>query len=194
LQVWSEALEKTGTGLKEVRYPAAFKAPEKPVNLVWNGSFEYELLRGGFDWRYPESPNFDVQIDRNNCADGFRCLQLDFTRSNVSSGYLNQVVPIPESGAYTLDLYLRTEKLISARTYFVEVDGYPDPSGAAARISIPPGSTSWQKLTAPIIVKPNTHAVRLTVRPDASSQADLQVSGTLWIDGVAIYRNVEENR
>jgi hypothetical protein len=195
LQVWGESLQKTKTGLSDSRYAAAFQVTDKPVNLVWNGSFEYGILRGGFDWRYPESPDLDLQIGRNNCPEGVKCVELNFAKGGTPpSECLSQVVPIPAPGLYTLELFVRIDRPASARSFYIMVTGYPDSSGTALRLPIPSSAGSWQKMTVPVIVKPNTGAVLLSVHTEALSEAGSRSSGTLRLDGVAIYRSSQESR
>ena len=99
-RVWDEALQKAGSGLRDTRIitqePRA--GGSGPLNLVWNGSFENEILQGGFDWRFPDLRDVQFASDLNNCMEGLKCLRVTFGGANIRFSHLSQIVPIPCSG------------------------------------------------------------------------------------------------
>lgn len=187
-RVWDEALQKAGTGLRDTRIvkeePGA--RASGPPNLVWNGSFEYEILRGGFDWRYPGIPDVQFQIDLNNCMEGLKCLRVTFGDTNITFSHLRQIIPVPSPGSYVLDFYLRTEGLTTDQTPYVSIQGYPEGSGASLRTDHFPESTMWKKMSCPFLVKENCKAIQLVLRRDPSSKFDNQIKGSLWLDAISI--------
>jgi tetratricopeptide (TPR) repeat protein len=191
LQIWDDALAKADFSPQDTRRPAESNkgnAP-KPVNLVWNGSFESEMIHGGFDWRYPaDSPEMQFLIDLDNRVEGLKSLCLKFGGANLSFSHLRQIVPVFEPGAYVLDYYLRTDGLTTDQTPYLSIQGYPDASGAAARSEKFPATSAWSEVSAPFNVKENCKAIELIVRRDPSSKFDNKLKGSLWLDGVAIYR------
>ncbi len=190
LQVWDDVLQKAGTGLYDNRL--AIKTHDTPgldlQNVVWNGSFENEILKGGFDWRYPDMREVQFQIDLRNRMEGLKCLRVVFSGSNVSFNHLRQIVPIFESGSYQLDLYLRTEGLTTDQKPYISIEGYPDGDGTWARTDLFPATTSWSKISVPFTVKQGFRAVEISLRRNPSLKFDSQIKGSLWLDGVAIYR------
>lgn len=189
LRVWNNVLPKVGTGLADARMKEGAPGGQKTEaqNLVWNGSFENEMLRGGFDWRYPEIPEVQFQIDINNRMDGLKSLRVTFAGANVSSGYLNQIVPIPKPGSYRLDFCLRTDELTTDQTPYVSIRGFPNANGAAGRSSLFPATTPWSKVSVQFLAKEGCKAVQLSLERNSSSKFDNKIKGSLWLDGVTVY-------
>lgn len=176
-QVWEDALRKSGIALK----PAS-------ENLVWNGSFEREILQGGFDWRYPDIPEVRIRIDSSNRIHELKTLRLTFEDANISSWLLNQIVLLPAAGSYKLDFYVRTEKLTTDQLPYIAIQGFPDPAGASAPNSIVPSSADWSRIAVPFTVGESCRAVELILRRDKSQKFDNQIKGTMWLDGFSIKR------
>jgi hypothetical protein len=188
-RVWDEALQKAGSGLRDMRIVK--QEPEgRPAgsrNLVWNGSFENEILQGGFDWRYPGMQDVQFQVDLNNCMEGLKCFTVTFGGTNISFSHLRQIIPIPSPGSYVLDFYLRTEGLTTDQTPYVSIQGYPEGSGASLRTDHFPESTGWEKMSCPFVVKENCKAIQFILRRDPSSKFDNQIKGSLWLDGISVH-------
>jgi hypothetical protein len=188
-RVWDEALQKAGTGLRDTRIvkeePGA--GASGPPNLVWNGSFENESLRGGFDWRYPDTAEVQFQVDLSNCMEGLKCLKVTFGDTNINLSHLSQIIPIPSPGNYVLDFYLRTEGLTTDQTPYVSIQGYPEGSGATLRTDHFPESTDWKKMSYPFVVKENCKAVQFVLRRDPSSKFGNRLKGSLWLDAISVH-------
>jgi tetratricopeptide (TPR) repeat protein len=182
LQVWDEILRKTGSDLSDNRW----KGADVGQNLVWNGSFENEILRGGLDWRYRDVPELKFQIDIENRMDGLKSLRVDFGNANISTENLNQIVPIMSPGSYVLDFHIQTKELTTDQMPYLSVQGYPNPSCASAQSSFFPSTTSWIKLSFPFTAKEGCKAVRLSLMRNSSTKIDNRIKGSLWLDGIAI--------
>ena len=187
-RVWDEALQKSGSGLRDMRMVREGPADRAsgPPNLVWNGSFENEILRGGFDWRYPEMKDVQFEVDLNNRIEGLKSFKVTFGGANLQFSHLSQIVPIPGPGSYLLDFYLRTEGLTTDQTPYLSIQGYPEASGASLRTDRFPESTEWKKLTFPFEVSNKCKAIQLVLRRDPSSKFDNLIKGSLWLDDISI--------
>jgi hypothetical protein len=180
LEVWEGSLRKSSSGLSDVRW----KTPGQ--NLIWNGSFEHEILRGGFDWRFPDVQEAAFQADIGNRMDGLKSLQVVFGGANISTGYLEQIVPIFSPGSYVLEFSLQTKELTTDQTPYFSIEGYPNPSCASAHsIQFPP-SVSWCRISTPFTVKEGCKAIRVLLSRDRSRKFDNKIKGSLWLDNVAI--------
>jgi hypothetical protein len=176
VQIWQETLRKSGFG----------KGETNSDNLMWNGSFEHELLLGGFDWRHPDTPEVRFRIDSANRMDQLKSLHMIFGDSNISSTFLYQIIAIPEPGAYKLDFYVRTENLTTDQLPYLAIQGYPDAAGASARSGFFPFSTEWRKNSIPFVVNSGCRAIQLYLRRENSSKFDNQIKGSMWLDGFKI--------
>lgn len=187
-RVWDEALQKSGNGLRDKRMAKeepADRASGSP-NLVWNGSFENEILRGGFDWRYPDMKDVQFEVDLNNRMEGLKGFKVTFGGTNIQFSHLSQIIPIPNPGSYVLDFYLRTEGLTTDQTPYFEIQGYLGASGALLRTDRFPESTPWKKLSFPFVASDKCKAIQLVLRRDPSSKFDNQIKGSLWLDNISI--------
>ncbi len=188
LVVWDEALRKAGSPLRDsrIRREGPPETVSQPPNLVWNGSFENEVLRGGFDWRYPDMQDVQFKVDLSNRMEGLKCFKVTFGGTNVAFWHLSQIVPIPSPGEYILEFYLRTEGLTTDQTPYMAIYGYPDASGAALRGAHFPESTEWRRMSATFTVKQSCGAIRLALQRDPSTKFDNLLKGSVWLDGVSI--------
>ncbi|HUJ88569.1 MAG TPA: tetratricopeptide repeat protein [Syntrophorhabdales bacterium] len=188
-RVWDEVLQMAGSGLRDTRIVKQESGVDASghANLVWNGSFENEILQGGFDWRFPGMQDAKFEVALDNCMEGLKCLKVTFEGTNISFSHLSQIVPIPSPGNYVLEFYFRTEGLTTDQTPYLAIQGYPEASGASLSTDHFPESTRWEKRSCSFVVKENCKAIQLTLRRDHSSKFNNQIKGSLWLDGVSIY-------
>jgi tetratricopeptide (TPR) repeat protein len=187
-RTWNDALRKTGAAPGSSLIAAEPPLnPKPPLNLVWNGSFESEILQGGFDWRFPKMPDVQFRIDLSERIDGLKSLKLTFEAANISFAHLSQIIPTLKPGNYQLDYFLRTEGLTTDKTPYFVIQGYPSPDETFYRTDPFPASTQWRKASLVFTVKENCKAVQLILRRDPSSKFDNQIKGSLWLDGISIH-------
>ena len=188
LGIWDDILRKARSGLSDNRKTAFMPGSrlKNTENLIWNGSFENEILRGGFDWRYNDTPTVQYRIDTANRMQGLKSLRLTFQEENVASGFLYQIVPVPEPGSYQMDVFLRTDGLTTDQLPFLSVQGYPNASGASARSDFFKPSAEWSKLSLPFDVQPRCKAIMVLLLRNKSSKFDNAIKGSLWLDGFSL--------
>ena len=188
-QLWEEALQKAGMAPSEIRPRAQNEsgAPEaKATNLVWNGSFEREILQGGFDWRFRDVENVQFQPDLKTRMERLRSLRVTFTGSNLSLSDPHQYIPVPAPGNYQLEFYVRTENITTDQTPYLSIRGYPDAAGADMKKNPFPPSSDWIKQWSLFTVHEKCRAIVLSLRRDPSAKFDNQIKGSLWLDGISI--------
>lgn len=192
LSIWNDILRKTRSGLTDHRLPrnpgSASDRP-RPASLIWNGSFEYEMLQGGFDWRYHDTEALRFRIDTANRMEGLKSLHMTFGGENLASAFLHQILPIPEAGPYQVDFYLRTDGLTTDQLPYFLIRGYPDAAGASARSDFFPATADWSKVSVPFVAIPGCSAVHLILLRNSSSKFDNKIKGSLWLDGFTVRRS-----
>ncbi len=195
LVIWDGALRKAGFGPADTRLKTRAYNLREPDsgNLIWNGSFEQEILRGGFDWRFPDTAEARFQIDAANRMQKLKSLKLVFGDVNLASVLLSQIVPIMEPGSYKLDFYLRTDSLTTDQLPYLTIQGFPDASVVSARTKAFPSTASWSKVTVPFMAGSSCKAIQLSLRRDRSAKFDNQIKGTLWLDGFVLNRQEDDN-
>ncbi|MGA2263952.1 MAG: tetratricopeptide repeat protein [Acidobacteriota bacterium] len=187
-RVWDEALHKSGSNPGYPRIggqDAAGGSPAAP-NLIWNGSFEDEIVNGGFDWRYAEMKEVEFEVDLTDRLEGLKSLKVTFGGANIQFAHLSQIVPIPHPGNYVLEVYLRTQGLTTNRKPYLSIQGYPEASGAALSTEPFPETTPWEKRSYTFAVKDKCKAVKIMLRRDPSARFDNQIKGSLWLDKISI--------
>jgi hypothetical protein len=189
LAVWDSVLSKSLTGVSDARQlePGKVANAKELQNPVWNGSFENEILGGGFDWRFPEIPEIRFRADTGNRLKGLKSLEVTFEGANVASGFLNQIIPIPAPGEYVLDFYFKTEGLTTDQLPYLSVTGFPETSGAYARSECFPPTADWTRLSVRFEVAEGCGAVRLTLGRNRSSRLNNGIKGVLWLDEFSIH-------
>jgi len=190
VRVWNEALRKAGINADDnrfVRDGEGVRPSESSTNLVWNGSFETDILGGGFDWRNPETPGVRYESDLTARIDGLRSLKLVFDgTTNIDSWHPRQIVPTLAPGNYLLEFCVKCAGITTdQRPYFV-VQGFPDAQGAGGRSEPFPENSEWRKYSVPFVVKPGTRAVELVLRRGRSQKFDNLIKGSLWLDNVSV--------
>jgi tetratricopeptide (TPR) repeat protein len=188
LHVWNDILRKSRSGLVDNRLqlkPTTLESDQE--NLVWNGSFENEILNGGFDWRHLDIPSIQFQVDAGNRMQGLKSLRVQFGDANLASILLCQVIPIPKSGPYQLDFYLRTEGLTTDQMPYISVGDYREASRVFARSTSFPPTAAWSKFTVPFTANDDCKVVLLALQRERSIKFDNQIKGNLWLDGFTIH-------
>jgi tetratricopeptide (TPR) repeat protein len=186
-QVWDDALRKSGLGSIRNRQKTKQYSPLMyQSNLLWNGSFERDLLKGGFDWRYNEIPGCRIRIDSVIRIDQLKSLRMTFDSFNNPSTCLSQIMLIPQPGSYIIDFFLRTENLTTDQTPYLIIQNYPDTNTICARSEHFPANTQWCKVSVPFITNKNCTAVLLSLRRDDSTKFDNKIKGILWLDGFTL--------
>src|ERR1700730_2718328 len=101
-RVWQQAIEIS-------RWP---RDAEEDSSLIFNGSFEDDLVNGGFDWRKQESPGVGFAFDADVVHSGMRSLRVSFDgNSNIDFQHLLQCVPVEPAVHYRFTAYLKIAAL-----------------------------------------------------------------------------------
>jgi hypothetical protein len=189
-RVWGESLEKHAMNRGRLRLEQQFatnSATDPTVNLVWNGSFEDEILNGGFDWRQQETDEAEIRIDRTVHVDGLSSLKVAFNKSNIDFSHLSQILPTPTAGNYRLQYYLRTLNLTTDQRPYFAIESSPHPQDTILHTESFPSLSSWKKYSFPFKVNPGIKAVKLSLRRFPSEKFDNRIQGSLWLDNVSIH-------
>lgn len=196
LRVWKEALQRADGSSTDSRFVwegAGIRPAEPSMDLVWNGSFEDQILSGGFDWRYSGTADVEFGTDPSDKVDGLRSLKLTFGGTNISFSHLSQIVPVLVSGNYLLEFYAKTENLTTDQRPYILIQGVPEVQAATLTTESFPESSPWRKHSFPFTVKAGAKAIRIVLRRDPSQKFDNQLKGSLWLDKVSIQAQDQQN-
>ena len=137
-----------------------------------------------FGWKITSVQQAQVGIDRGLGHSGSRSLRIVFQiRSRLASISLSQVVPVAPDTQYDFECYLKTEKLQSGTTPWVEIIDATEGSVVATSEPAPNGNSDWQRI--PISLKTGAKTEALTVRINRATcdkDAVCPIFGTVWYD------------
>jgi hypothetical protein len=176
-QIWNQALEGAHW----------MQDLDNTPSLVFNGRFEHELMNGGFDWREVAAPGVHFAVDEGPAHAGSRSFQVQFDGTgNVDFQNLFQYVPVEPRTRYHFSAYVRTEAISTDRGICFEI---VDPRHTSQVQIVTPdvvGTNPWTAVQADLVTGPQTHLLRITLRRIPSWKFDNKLSGTVWIDDVAL--------
>ncbi len=187
-RIWQQALIKSESNSSDERAIPDAQAPGPDINLVWNASFENEILNGGLDWRIAGLPNVEVQPDSYERFEGFRSLRLDFGGINVAYRHCRQVVPAFFPGKYRLEYYAKTDSLTSDQRPYFAVQAFPPKGKAYLRTEMVPADSEWRMNSSEFEIEPGVNAIELVLIRDLSQKLGNQIGGSLWLDQISIRR------
>jgi tetratricopeptide (TPR) repeat protein len=179
-----EAKQIWGNGLRAANWPVN---DENNGSLVVNGGFEHEIANGGFDWR--EVPLRSANFDSDNAFahSGTRSLRIEFDGTeNVDFGHLFQYVPVASRTRCHFSAFVRTEGLTTDRGISFEILDVQHPEQVQVTTSELRGTSGWTVLETDFVTGPDTQAVKISLRRVPSWKFDNKLSGTVWVDDVAL--------
>ena len=148
--------------------------PGDPTDHVFNGSFEYDLLNGGFDWRFTSWDHALIERDTSQSMEGGTSLRIDFDgEENIDYAHLWHWLPVEAGRHYTLSFWIETREVSTDEGIFIEVDG----ETSEPRL----GTSPWERIGVPFVASSDLVTVRVRRRP--SVKFDNQLSGRVWLDG-----------
>ena len=149
-----------------------------PQNLVVNGGFEGDILKGGFDWWYLSNPHTTVKIDPTEFSGGTHSLSIDFDGRNPADAGVFQFIVVKPSTQYEFTAEYRSQELDTASgPRFSIADAYTGASYVLTDDIL--GTNPWQPEQALFRTGPNTKLVLLKI---VRLPADPLIRGKLWID------------
>jgi hypothetical protein len=155
--------------------------------LVFNGRFEHEIMNGGFDWREVAASGAQFAFDDRIAHAGSRSFQVQFDGTqNVDFQNLFQYVAVEPGTHYHFSAYLRTEAISTDHGICFEI---VDPRHASQVQIVTPdvaGTNQWTLVQTDLVTGSQTQLLRITLRRIPSWKFDNKLSGTVWVDDVAL--------
>ena len=150
------------------------RGPYPDRNLLFNGTFQMELLPGPLDWHItPDADQFETALTKKNVTIRF------LGKGNVAYDHLSQVAILPRAGTYRLTMRVKTEGITTNEGIRLAVS---DLGLATEPIG---GTNDW--MTVSLDVKVNeARAIRVAVVRRPSEKFDNKLAGTVWIDSVTL--------
>jgi len=169
------------------RFPDQIHLPAPAGNLVTNGSFEFEILDGGLDWRAAPIEGAVVSVDSVEAYDGVRSLRIDFDGTqNLDYWHVYQYVPAAPGTQYRFSGYMRVKGITTdSGPRFQIYDAY-DMAKLFLSSENMVGASSWSERHFTFKTGPDTRLLVVRLARPASHKFDNHVAGTVWIDHITL--------
>lgn len=169
------------------RFPSETRSGVGDRSLVANGSFEYDLLNGGFDWRVAPVKGARVSLDSGKRFDASRSLRIDFDGTeNPYYCHVFQYVLVKPETRYRFSGYMRVEGITTDSGPLFEIYDAYDMQGFLLSTEGLVGTSDWSLRQVDFTTKPDTRLLIVRVGRRPSQKLQNQIAGTVWVDRVTL--------
>lgn len=152
---------------------------------LWNGSFEYDIQNGAFDWKVREVEGVDVYIDRDVKIHGNQSLGITFDgKHNPDITIISQIVRVHPGKKYTIKSYIKTDSLTTTNGIFLALIGHD--CNFYKESEVITGTNFWRELSIDFDVPNLCNALIVNLRRAKSSKLDNKIGGNVWIDSITL--------
>jgi hypothetical protein len=157
-------------------------------SVVWDGSFESGLARGGFAWSYlPEFEGVQTRLDPQERHSGIQSLRLQFNgKRDVNFDNACTTALVEPSTTYRFSAWVRTKALTTDQGVRFRLYPVGVPKASALVTRDVRGSEPWTRIEASWTAEKMARGVRICVVRSASESVDDEIQGTAWVDDVAL--------
>lgn len=157
-------------------------------NLVWNGGFERERLRGwGFDWQVRQAWGIEVRLDQFAAAGGQQSLRLAFNSfPTLDFAGVSQRIAVEAGSVYHLRGLAKAQDFTTqsgVKLQVVTADGEQVLGETAAVAGTTP---DWVPLEAEVQVPDDISLVLLRVRRERAPGPEGNLGGKVWLDEISL--------
>lgn len=174
------------------RFPSEVGVADAGVrdgNLLTNGSFEREILNGGFDWRIVPVKGANVSVDPENRLDGVRALRIDFdSTENLNYWHVFQYVRVKTETRYHFSGHMRALGITTDSGPSFEIYDAYDMKKLFLSGDGLVGTSNWSAQEFNFKTGPNTELLIVRVARRPSTKLANKIGGTVWVDQVALHR------
>jgi tetratricopeptide (TPR) repeat protein len=157
-------------------------------NLVWNGGFERERLRGwGFDWQVRHAWGMEVSLDRFAAASGRQSLRLSFNSfPTLDFSGVYQRVAVEPGREYHLRALAKALDFTTQSGVKLQVVTHDGEQVLGETAAIAGTTADWVPLEAHVQVPPDTALIILRVRREPTPGPEGNLGGKLWLDDITL--------
>jgi hypothetical protein len=168
---------------------AAISRPADPAgSLVWDGGFEANLPGGGLTWYYPSFVGgVQVGLDSKEKHSGKHSLRLTFNGlNNVNFNDVCQYIAVQPSTAYRFSAWVQTRSLSTDQGVRFGLQSFSESANSIAWTDDLQGTQPWTQIELPWTSGKDVQELHLCVSRKPSAKFDSKISGSAWIDDVAL--------
>jgi tetratricopeptide (TPR) repeat protein len=173
-QIWQQSVEFAGLAYLE-----------NPDSAMWDGGFESDAIGQGYTWQFSKALHgVQISFDGREKHSGQRSLRVSFDgNSDVNFRDVCQAVPVQGGTAYELSAWMQTKALTTDKGVRVELRGAAD---AMVTTEQAHGTEPWTRFAVVWEGAKENREVEVCLRRDPSDQEVNKISGTVWVDDVAL--------
>jgi tetratricopeptide (TPR) repeat protein len=149
-----------------------------PSNLIVNGTFNLDVLNGGFDWQYQKQSTVTLAFDPTDFHAGRRSLSITFDGPGISDAGLYQLIAVQPNTTYQLSAFYKSGELEGAGGLHLTVQDVYSPAVYYDSDELKEAGF-WKSLDGEFTTGSDCKLVMLHVR---RLPAGSPIRGKLWID------------
>ncbi len=154
--------------------------------LLYNGDFSHPLLNYGLDWHIAPNPDASVWMEPGGAEPGQQSLCVRF-REDSRDGYwhVRHWIPVEPGHHYTLNAWLRSERLLSRRGAYLQLDESRPDVRISAQTEPVLGNSKWTEVMIRFAPGPQTELINLSLIRAPSGPGGPPASGMVCLAGVS---------
>ena len=165
------------------RISPSLRPSTSDANLIVNGSFDEEIIPGGFSWHLEPPATKSLQLDDRELHTGTASAAFNFEGPSFLDFGFYQLVPVKPNQLYELRFDSKSQEIVSGAGPRITVDdAFTHTNLAQGSEWI--GTHPWGEQSFLFTTKPDTHLLRIYV--GRSPGAGL-IRGKLWLDNIKMY-------
>jgi tetratricopeptide (TPR) repeat protein len=183
--VWTQALAFSGGS----------RPADPPGSLVWDGGFESDVAKGGFNWSYPTfTGGVQITFDRKEKHSGNRSLRLTFNGlHNVNFADVCQFVAVQPSTSYRFSAWIQTRDLSTDQGVRFGLQSLSPSTNSIAWTDDVKGTQPWTPIELLWTSGSDVRQLHLCITRLPSAKFDSKIRGSAWIDDVVLVPQPAEN-
>jgi tetratricopeptide (TPR) repeat protein len=173
-EIWQQSVEFAG--LTQL---------QSPDSAVWDGGFESNEVGQAYTWRFSSAAHgVQISFDSREKHSGQRSLRVSFDgNSDISFRDVCQTMPLQRGTRYEVSGWMQTKALTTDKGVSIELRGAAD---ATATTEQAHGTQPWTRFTALWEGAEENQEVEVCLKREPSDQEVNKISGTVWLDDVAV--------
>jgi Tetratricopeptide repeat len=169
--------------LLATRFPTEIRPRHSAPNAITNGSFEFDALNGGLDWRVAPVEGAVARADSQEYSDGVHSLRIEFDGAhNLEYGQVFQYVPVQPGTRYRFSGDMRVKGITTDSGPRFEIYDAYDMGKLFYSTENLLGTSGWSAQHLEFKTNHDTRLLIVRVARPASRKFDNRIAGIVWID------------
>jgi tetratricopeptide (TPR) repeat protein len=158
---------------------------QSPDSAVWDGGFESDEVGQVYTWRFSRAAHgVQISFDSGEKHSGQRSLRVSFDgNSDINFRDVCQTMPLQGGTRYVVSGWMQTKGLTTDKGVSIELLG---PANAGVTTEQAHGTQAWTRFATVWEGAEENEEVEVCLKRDPSDQEVNRISGTVWLDDVAV--------